>query len=53
MNEDKAQTMSMSELQDLIVYYKDNLKEEYIQVDIMFAQKTVSKKRLYKTWMLW
>lgn len=42
----------MSELQDLIVYYKDNLKEEYIQVDIMFVKKTVNAKRLYKTWML-
>ena len=52
MNEEKAKVMSMSELQDLIVYYKDNLTEEYIQVDIMFVKKTASTKRLYKTWML-
>ncbi len=52
MNEEKAQAMSMSELQNLIIYYKNNLTEEYIQVDIMFAKKTVSTKRLYKTWML-
>lgn len=49
---EKDKSMSMSELQDLIVYYKDNLTEEYIQIDIMFAKKTASTKRLYKTWML-
>ena len=30
---EKDKSMSMSELQDLIVYYKDNLTEEYIQID--------------------
>lgn len=35
MNEEKAQAMSMSELHDLIVYYKDNLTEEYIQVEVV------------------
>lgn len=44
--------MSMSELHDLIVFYKEKLQEEFIQVDIMFVKKTASKKRLYKTWML-
>lgn len=52
MAEEKNKPMSLSELQDLIVYYKDNLSEEYIQVDIMFAKKTSSTKHLYKTWML-
>ena len=52
MNEEKTQYLSMSKLQDLIVYYKDNLKEEYIQVDIMFAKKSQSVNHLYKTWML-
>ena len=52
MNEEKTQSMSMAELQNLIVYYKDNLTEEYIQIDIMFAKKTASTKYLYKTWML-
>lgn len=50
--EEKAQAMSLSELQDLIVYYKDNLVEDYIQIDVMFAKKTASTKHLYKTWML-
>lgn len=44
--------MSMSELQDLIDYYKDNLSGKSIQIDIMFVRKTTSTKRLYKTWML-
>lgn len=52
MTEEKIQQMSMEELRDLIVYYKENLTEEYIQVDIMFAKKTTNKKYLYKTWML-
>lgn len=45
---EKDKSMSMSELQDLIVYYKDNLTEEYIQIDIMFAKKTASTKRCIK-----
>ena len=48
----KGQGMSMSDLQELMVYYKDNISEEYIQIDIMFVKKTVNEKRLYKTWML-
>lgn len=52
MAEEKGKLMNMSELQKLIAYYKDNLKEQYIQVDMMFAKKTTSTKRLYKTWML-
>lgn len=52
MTVEKGKPMSMSELQDLIAYYKENLTEEHIQVDIMFAKKTASAKHLYKTWML-
>ena len=52
MTIEKDSAMSMSELQDLIVYYKDNLSGESIQIDIMFVRKTASVKRLYKTWML-
>lgn len=52
MTAEKDSAMSMSELQDLIVYYKDNLSGESIQIDIMFVRKTASVKRLYKTWML-
>ncbi len=48
----KERCMELSELQDLFVYYKDNLAEEFIQVDVMFAKKTASTRRLYKTWML-
>ena len=40
------------ELKDLIVFYKNNLKKEFVQIDIMFGRKTASTKRLYKTWML-
>lgn len=49
---EKNKSMSMSELQDLIAYYKDHLTEEYIQVDIMFAKKKTSLEHLYNTWML-
>lgn len=52
MTAQKDNAMSMSELQKLIVYYKDNLSEEFMQIDIMFVRKTTSTKRLYKTWML-
>jgi hypothetical protein len=44
--------MNMSELQDLIAYYKENLTEEHIQVDIMFVKKTTGTNHLYNTWML-
>lgn len=49
---EKDKSMNMSELQDLIAYYKENLTEEHIQVDIMFVKKTTGTKHLYKTWML-
>lgn len=52
MTAQKDNAMSMSELQRLIVYYKDNLSEEFMQIDIMFVRKTASTKRLYRTWML-
>lgn len=52
MNEEKNQSMNMAELRNVILYYKDNLAEEYIQVDIMFAKKAAGTKNLYKTWML-
>lgn len=52
MGKEKSQHMNMTELRELIGYYKDNLTEESVQVDIMFAQKTTSAKSLYKTWML-
>lgn len=48
----KSTYKDKKELKDLVLFYKDNLKEEYIQIDIMFVQKTFSKKHLYKTWML-
>lgn len=48
----KNRPMTMSELQDLILYYKKNINEKHIQKDIMFVKKTTSNKQLYKTWML-
>lgn len=44
--------MNKTELHALFEYYKDNLGENYIQIDVMFVQKTTSKKNIYKTWML-
>lgn len=41
-----------AELKGLVNYYKNNLREQYTQIDIMFAQKTTGNKHLYKTWML-
>lgn len=32
-----------NELKDLVLFYKDNLEEDYIQIDVVFAQKTTSK----------
>ena len=49
---DESTYMKKEELQDLVLFYKDNLDKEYVQIDIMFVQKTSSKKRLYNTWML-
>lgn len=52
MKEEKSNPMSISELYNLIVYYKEKLNEKYIQIDIMFVKKTKDKNDLYKTWML-
>lgn len=48
----KSTYKDKKELKNLVLFYKNNLEEEYIQIDIMFARKTTSKKHLYKTWML-
>ena len=45
MNEEKAQAMSMSELQDLIVYYKDNLTEEQYHPEQSKAQNRTNDRR--------
>ena len=52
MEQERTNSMNISELQKLISYYKDNIAEEHIQVDIMFVKKTTSTRQLYKTWML-
>ena len=44
--------MNMTELQELVIYYRNNLSQQHIQVDIMFAKKKAGTRQLYKTWML-
>ena len=46
-----ALALKISELQEVIQYYQEGLKKNIIQVDLMFARKTESKKNIYKTWM--
>ena len=48
----KSTYKEKAELNDLVIYYKNNLSQQNTQIDIMFAQKTMGKKHLYKTWML-
>ena len=46
-----ALALKILELQEVIQYYQEGLKKNIIQVDLMFARKTESKKNIYKTWM--
>lgn len=52
MSKEKTPPMNVTQIQQLVNYYKDALSKGNIQVDIMFVQKTASSRRLYKTWML-
>ena len=46
-----ALALDIPKLQEIIAYYKNGLQKNIIQIDLMFATKTDSKKNLYKTWM--
>ena len=52
MNKQKIQPKSILDLKELVTYYKNNVSDDNVQIDIMFVKKTTSKKSPYKTWML-
>lgn len=51
-NENAHVALKTEELSTLFAYYKENINNEFIQIDVMFGKKPLNKNGKYKCWML-